>query len=128
MRDANPHALRPESHNVLEFARKRGLKSGLIVEEIIGRHGYEQYYHNIYQSMYNFGVKCLSNKRSFRKRFKALVKEYPDDFDYRVAHDGFVAGLRAADVVLDSENYADITELLKMYGMREKSPLRVPAP
>lgn len=121
-KNAEPNSNRPESDNLFKFAKSHDLKVR-ISYEIIGCHSYEQSYAHIYQGMFNLGVKYLHDKKSLRNRLESLAKGYPEDFDYKIALEGFLAGSESGEIVLDSEKYADITDLLNRLGITEKPPL-----
>ncbi len=67
MTAANPHLRKPESKNVEAFVEIHDLTELLIEEGIIGKHGYEQYYRNVYQNMFNYAVrKCVPKRASWK--------------------------------------------------------------
>jgi len=133
VKNAEPNSNRPESDNLSKFSKLHGLKvyktylgkrsANKKIPEFIGYHGHEQSYAHIYQGMSNFAVKYMGYKKIMRNRLESLNKKYPQDFDYKIAIKGFLAGSESEEIVSDSEKYADITDLLNSLGIAEKPPL-----
>jgi hypothetical protein len=112
---------RPESTNVARFSKTVDINSEMKVWDVIGDHGFEQFYHHLYMSMYNRFIKVKPWRKEYiTQSVKQKLVLYPNDYDYKIARDAIDRAFSETRVILDQKRYPSIETLLRSYGIEEK--------
>jgi hypothetical protein len=118
-------AQRPETRLCQEMARRAGIPSLLSVQ-LLGLHGYEQYYRDLYRTTFVRAVKFARHReyliRRYRERYGGNAEQ---NGDYKVmlwgAIDGMLYGSSQGKASLDAREYrARADQVMALLGFSEK--------
>jgi len=120
---------RPETRMVYEMKAKRGVTS-VASTTLVGLHGYEQYYRDLYRTSFVRGVKFKTRRDYILPTLRSRCFRGVDtDLDYQVMLwgwlDGSIYALDHEKAPLDSSFYRESAErMLSQLGLREKGDYR----
>lgn len=119
-------AQRPESRLCVEMAREARIPT-LASMQVVGLHGYEQFYADLYRTAFVRAIKFASCRDVLLRRYRS---RYEADSDDKVMFwglvDGMVYGMDHETAPLDKKFYhGRASQVLAMLGMEEKGPLAV---
>jgi len=126
--DLAREAQRPESRLCVEMARQARLPT-LSSTQVVGLHGYEQFYADVYRTTFvravKFGAGFDYLLRRYRSRYEPGSGDDQDDkLMFWGLVDGIVHGFDHEKAPLDKPFYQErASHVLAMLGLEEKSPL-----
>lgn len=111
--------IRPETR-LLQLLTERGFPTYLTAQ-LVGIHGFEQFYRDLYRTAVVHGVKHRSKATSFIERSASVPT---DDAETQVIVAGLREGLTREHVNLDAEPlHHEATSMLRELGLKERPPL-----
>jgi hypothetical protein len=122
--DLAREAQRPETRLCIEMAQEARVAT-LRSAQVVGLHGYEQFYADLYRTSFVRAVKFVLCRDYLLRRYR---DRYETDADDRVMFwglvDGMVYGADHETAPLDKEFYRErASRVLVMLGLEEKGPL-----
>ncbi|MGF1506661.1 MAG: hypothetical protein ACFB51_16235 [Anaerolineae bacterium] len=107
---------RPESNTNGQMAAKGYLREQ--IDAVIGLHGHEQFYRDVFRVCFSHAIKHSRYMAALQPMWKRNAREDPD---FLIALWGAQTGdLFKTGVALDRRTFAQLHEVLPMFGMAEK--------